>query len=62
MPNNKTSVDVVIQTEQKEWLDKMASKHSLPDASKVLRVLIDYAIEEGSENDIFDYVRCRYCY
>ena len=62
MPNNKISFDVVIQTEQKEWLDKMASKHSLPDASKVLRVLIDYAIEEGSENDIFDYVRSRYCY
>ena len=62
MPNNKTNVDVVIQTAQKEWLDEMAAKHSLPDSSKALRVLIDYAIEEGPENDLFDYVRCRYCY
>ena len=45
MPNNKTNIDVVIQTAQKEWLDEMAAKHSLPDASKALRVLIDYAIE-----------------
>ena len=61
MPDNKTNMDVVIQAEQKEWLQAMASKHSLSDVSKTLRVLIDYAIEEGSEGEIFDYVRCRYC-
>ena len=62
MTNNKTNLNVIIQTQQKEWLDEMASKHSLPDTSKALRILIDYAIEEGTETDIFDYVRCRYCY
>ncbi|HCU81106.1 MAG: hypothetical protein CL789_01715 [Chloroflexi bacterium] len=62
MPNNKTNLDVVIQIKQKEWLEEMATKHSLPDASKALRILIDYAIEEGPENEIFNYIRCRYCY
>ena len=62
MSDNKTNIDAVIQTEQKEWLETMASKHSLSDASKALRVLIDYAIEEGSEDEIFAYTRCRYCH
>jgi len=40
MPDNKTNIDVVIQTEQKEWLEAMASKHSLSDVSKTLRVVM----------------------
>jgi len=62
MPDNKTNLDIAIQSDQKEWLEAMTAKHSLPDTSKALRVLIDYAIEEGSEEEIFDYVRCRHCY
>ncbi len=53
MPNNKMNVDVVIQTEQKEWLDEMTAKHSLPDASKALRVLIDYAQSKRVQKTIF---------
>jgi len=61
MTSNKTSVEVVIETEQKEWLEVMVSKHSLKDTSKGLRVLLDYAIEAGSEEEIFEEERCRFC-
>ena len=61
MSFNKTTVDVVIETEQKEWLEAMASKHSLQDISKALRVVLDYAIEADSEDEIFQQTRCRFC-
>ena len=61
MTFNKTSVEVIIETEQKEWLEAMVSKHSLKDSSKALRVLLDYAIEADSEREIFQQERCRFC-
>jgi hypothetical protein len=47
--------------DHKEWLDAMASKHGLPDADKALRVLLDFAIEDGNEAEIFENIRCRHC-
>ena len=61
MTFNKTSVDVVIETEHKEWLEEIVSKHSLKDTSKALRVLLDYAIEAENEEEIFQQERCRFC-
>lgn len=61
MTHSKTSVEAVIQTEHKEWLEDMTSKHSLKDTSKALRVLLDYAIEEDAEEKIFQQERCRFC-
>ena len=61
MDANKMNVEVVIQSEQNVWLDKMARKHSLDSTSKALRVLLDYAIEVASEAEIFQEERCRYC-
>lgn len=61
MSSTKTNVNAVIETEQKEWLEQMADKHGLEDASKVMRVVLDYAIEDGSEGEIFEEERCRFC-
>ena len=61
MTFNKTSVELLIENEQKEWLEAMASKHSLKDTSKALRVLLDYAIEADAEEEIFQQIRCRFC-
>ena len=61
MSFNKTTVDVVIETEHKEWLEAMARKHSLEDTSKALRVVLDYAIEADAEEEIFQQIRCRFC-
>ena len=61
MSFNKIGIDVVIETEQDTWLEEMVAKHSLIDKSKALRVLLDYAIEDGSEAEIFEHERCRFC-
>jgi len=61
MISNKTSIEVVIETEHNEWLEEMVSKHFLKDTSKALRVLLDYAIEAGTEEEIFQQERCRFC-
>ena len=61
MVSNKTSLEMVIETEHKEWLDEMVGKHALKDTSKAVRVLLNYAIEAGSEQEIFEEERCRFC-
>ncbi|MCH2540340.1 MAG: hypothetical protein MK000_08365 [Anaerolineales bacterium] len=61
MSFNKTSVEMVIETEQKEWLETIANEYSMKDISKAVRVLLDYAIEADSDNEIFNSIRCRFC-
>lgn len=50
-----------LNDDQHEWLEKMAEEHGLPDASKTLRILIDYAIQDGDADEIFTQIRCRHC-
>ena len=54
MSFNKTSVEMVIETEQKEWLETIANEYSMKDISKAVRVLLDYAIEANSDDEIFN--------
>ena len=61
MADNKMSIEAVIETEQKEWLEEMVTTYSLQDISKVLRVLLDYAIECDVDEEIFNHIRCRFC-
>ena len=61
MSFNKTSVEMGIETEQKEWLETIANEYSMKDISKAVRVLLDYAIEADSDNEIFNSIRCRFC-
>ncbi len=59
-PNQKYSVE--LKESQHQWLEAKAKKYDLPDASKALRCLINYAIDnEDSEPDIFDEIRCLDC-
>ncbi|HSR49251.1 MAG TPA: hypothetical protein VLV83_00400 [Acidobacteriota bacterium] len=51
-----------LKEDQYEWLEEMAEEHGLPDESKALRCLIDFAREESDlESDIFDEIRCLHC-
>ncbi len=43
------------------WLRDMAAKHGLKDQSKALRVLLDFAMEDGDEDLIFKKKRCEFC-
>ena len=44
-----------------DFLANMADQYDLPDPSKALRVLIDYAMEDGDTEDIFSRIRCLRC-
>ncbi len=53
---------VELKAEQYEFLKQMATKYNLPDESKALRCLINFAMtEKQHEEDIFKTVRCLYC-
>lgn len=58
-PNETYSIE--LKPRQHEWLTAMAKKFDLPDASKALRCLINYAQEQNDEATIFDEIRCDDC-
>jgi hypothetical protein len=61
MARTKEQATFALERDQKEWLERVAEDHELPDASKALRILLDYAMQDGNENEIFETVRCRHC-
>ncbi len=53
---------VQLKPEQYEFLKQMVTQYNLPDESKALRCLINFAITETQHrDDIFQTVRCLYC-
>ncbi len=53
---------VMLKDRQMTYLQEMAAKHGLPDASKALRCLIDFAISNAdAEPKIFTEIRCNDC-
>ena len=61
MSKSKVTEAFTIEQDHKPWLEAMAEAHNLPDASKALRVLLDYAITDGDEGEIFGKIRCMHC-
>ena len=59
--NAKVEVTYEVQEDQAAWLEEMATNYNLPDASKALRVLLDFAMQDGDEKVIFETIRCRHC-
>lgn len=53
---------IELETEKMQFLEAMAAKHGLADASKAVRCLVNYARENPDKHaDIFDEVRCLDC-
>jgi hypothetical protein len=61
MQKEKVSESFDIEADQLVWLKEMADAHGLPDASKALRVVLDHAMMDGDEDQIFMSIRCRRC-
>ena len=63
MASDKVTHPFEIESEQNDWLDEIAEEYSLQDSSKALRVLLDYAIQDGDADLIFapENMRCRFC-
>ncbi|MCA8961938.1 MAG: hypothetical protein KDC38_15540 [Planctomycetes bacterium] len=59
-PNENHSIQ--LKAKQHEYLKAMVEKYDLDDASKAVRILINYAIDTPDvESDIFDEIRCLDC-
>ncbi|MEM7252414.1 MAG: hypothetical protein AAF493_13430 [Pseudomonadota bacterium] len=61
MAGTKIPVSFDIHPDAKEMLDQVAQRYKLPDASKALRCLLDYAATDGDWEEIFAKRRCRRC-
>ncbi len=61
MQKNKIVEPLEIEADQLEWLKDMAREYGLADAAKALRVVLDHAMLDADEDEIFGTVRCRRC-
>ncbi len=60
--SKNTPYTIELKEKQHKYLEAMAKKYDLDDASKAARVLINFAIDTAdSESDIFDEIRCLDC-
>jgi hypothetical protein len=57
----KLRVTFEIYPDSWEMLQDVTKKYQLPDPSKALRCLLDYAATDGDWHEIFEKVRCRRC-
>lgn len=61
MAGTKIIASFEIEPDMLEMLGTIADEYQLPDASKALRCLLDYAATDGDWAEIFGVVRCRRC-
>ncbi|MDE2998296.1 MAG: hypothetical protein OXU79_04370 [Gemmatimonadota bacterium] len=62
MFKDKKTFEITLETHHKAFLDEVAARYGLEDASKAVRCLVNFAIDEPDEQDrIFDEVRCLDC-
>ncbi len=58
-PNIKVTFE--IKPDMYEMLKTIRDKYELPDTSKTMRILLDYAADGGDWDEIFASTRCRRC-
>tara|TARA_B100000408_G_C10113264_1_gene146907 strand:+ start:293 stop:487 length:195 start_codon:yes stop_codon:yes gene_type:complete len=64
MPDkDKIELTHSLESDQLDWLSEIIQEYDLPDESKAIRILLDYAIEDADKDAIFspDNMRCRRC-
>ena len=57
----KVRVVFEIYPDSLEMLKDVAQRYEMPDPSKALRCLLDYAATDGDWEEMFEKVRCRRC-
>ncbi len=57
----KVKIAFEIHPDAYEMLETVTERYKLPDASKALRCLLDYAATDGDWEEIFGRIRCRRC-
>lgn len=61
MATPKIKVTFEITPDSYEMLKTIRDRYDLPDTSKALRCLLEYAAKDGDWDNLFKTVRCRRC-
>lgn len=64
MPDkDKIELTIDLETDHLDWLSEIIQDYDLPNESKAIRILLDYAIQDADKDEIFspDNIRCRHC-
>jgi len=61
MAGQKIKVTFEINPDAYDMLKTVQDKFELPDTSKALRCLLDYASQDGDWDEIFGKIRCPRC-
>ena len=63
MEKDKVEVTLELEQDHVDWLATIVEQYGLLDQSKAARVLLDFALQDGDELEIFapENMRCRHC-
>ncbi len=62
MPKDKAIYSIELEKDMMTFLEQMTDKYELPDVSKAVRCLVNYAqYVETAREDIFAEIRCNTC-
>jgi hypothetical protein len=62
MPKDKATYSIELEKDMMWFLEQMTTQYSLPDVSKTVRCLVNYARDvETARDDIFAEIRCLNC-
>ena len=64
MPDkDKIELTLSLESDHLDWLSEIIQDYDLPDESKAIRILLDYAIEDADKDEVFspDNMRCKHC-
>ena len=62
MPKDKAVYSIELEKDMMEFIEQMTAKYNLPDVSKTMRCMVNYAREvETAQEDIFAEIRCLSC-
>ena len=62
MPKDKAVYSIELEKDMMQFVEEMTAKYNLPDVSKTMRCMVNYAREvETAQEDIFAEIRCLSC-
>ncbi len=62
MPKDKAPYSFELEKDMMVFIEEMTAKYNLPDVSKTMRCMVNYAREaETAQADIFAEIRCLSC-
>ena len=62
MPKDKAMYSIELEKDMMSFLEQMTAQYNLPDVSKTVRCLVNYAISvDTARDDIFAEIRCLTC-